>query len=266
MRGRPVASQWLFWTVAPIMVIGALALLFAKKAVHVAMSIVVVMVSLAVLYFSLDAPFLGVVQIVVYTGAVMMLFLFVLMLVGVDTSEDLSETLKGQRWIALISGLALLATLVSMSMRLVQGFPERGLSGNPEDIAPLLFGDYVLLVEVLAALLITAAVGALVLTHVPRLLPSRGQAERAKARLASGANPVNKVMPGVYARHNALDIPALGPDGEPIEESVSRVLEAREQTKDGLGWYSVGAAETAEEAAEDAAEDAADASDEGKDD
>ncbi len=96
-----------------------------------------------------------------------------------------------------------------------------------------LFGDYVLVVEVLGFLLITSAVGALVLTHVPRLFPKRTQAEIQAARVAAGADPVNKAFPGYYARHNALDAPALDPDGNPIEDSVSRVLKVRGQTIDG---------------------------------
>jgi NADH-quinone oxidoreductase subunit J len=72
-------------------------------------------------------------------------------------------------------------------------------------------------------------VGALVLTHVPRLAPKHTQKEIAEDRVRVGANPVNKPMPGVYARHNALDVPALDPHGQPIEESISRVLQERHQ-------------------------------------
>ena len=76
-----------FWILAPLTVLAALGMLFVKKAVHSAILLAFVMISLAIFYISLEAPFLGVVQIVVYTGAVMMLFLFILMLVGVDSSE-----------------------------------------------------------------------------------------------------------------------------------------------------------------------------------
>ncbi len=90
----------------------------------------------------------------------------------------------------------------------------------------------VVVMETLGFVLIVAAVGALVLTHVPRLVPKHSQKEIAEDRVRVGANPVNKPMPGVYARHNALDVPALDPHGEPIEESFSRVLEVRHQNKD----------------------------------
>ena len=82
------------------MVLAALGLLFAKKAVHAALGVALVMINLGVLYIAQDAEFLGIVQVFVYTGAVMMLFLFVLMLVGVDSSDSLVETIRGQRWVA----------------------------------------------------------------------------------------------------------------------------------------------------------------------
>ena len=81
-----------FWILAPIMVVCALGILVARKAVHCALLLAVVMISLAVLYAVQDAPFLFVVQIIVYTGAILMLFLFVLMLVGVDSSDSVSYT------------------------------------------------------------------------------------------------------------------------------------------------------------------------------
>lgn len=227
-------SPILFWFVAAITVLPALALLFARKAVHVAMAVVLVMVGLAVAYVALDAPFLGVVQIVVYTGAVMMLFLFVLMLVGVDQRESLKETIAGQRWIAAALSIGVAALLISAVYPVRFGRPGAGHTGGPAEVAPVLFRDYVLVVETLGFLLITAAVGALVLTHVPRLFPKRTQRELQAEKIAAGANPVNKTFPGVYARHNALDAPALDPQGEPIEESVSRVLKVRSQTNDGI--------------------------------
>ncbi|WP_062303130.1 NADH-quinone oxidoreductase subunit J [Demequina subtropica] len=223
----------LFWIIAAITVIPALSLLFARKAVHVAMSIVLVMVGLATAYVTLGAPFLGMVQIVVYTGAVMMLFLFVLMLVGVDQREDLKETIVGQRWIGLFTAAGLGAFLVSIVGRVTIAVSDAPVTGEPDVVAVMLFEKYVLVIEVLGFLLITAAVGALVLTHTPRLRPRRTQLEVQRDRVRVGADPVNKPMPGVYARHNALDVPALDPEGQPIDHSVSRVLKIRNQTQDG---------------------------------
>jgi NADH-quinone oxidoreductase subunit J len=229
------------------MVLASLTLLFAKKAVHVAMGMVVVMVGLAVFYIRLEAPVLGAVQIIVYTGAVMMLFLFVLMLVGVDQRESLRETIRGQRWIALVGATGLAVLLGTAAWRVREEWPVGGLraansnnQGNPNAVANELFGSWVPVMEILAVLLIAAAVGALVLTHLPRLAPRRTQVERSEERVRLRQNPVNKPMPGVYARRNALDIPALGPDGKPLESSVSRVLEARHQAKEGSQWRADG--------------------------
>ncbi|WP_430867776.1 NADH-quinone oxidoreductase subunit J [Demequina aurantiaca] len=227
-------SPLLFWAVALLTVPPALSLLFAKKAVHIAMSIVLVMVGLATAYVGLDAPFLAVVQIVVYTGAVMMLFVFVLMLVGVDQREDLKETIKGQRWIALFAAGGLGIFLISVIARVTLPTSSSPVTGDPEVIADVLFSKYVLVMEVLGFLLITAAIGALVMTHMPRMRPRHTQKEISAARVKVGADPVNRPMPGYYARHNALDVPALDPEGNPIPDSVSRVLESRNQTQDGV--------------------------------
>ncbi|WP_315098112.1 NADH-quinone oxidoreductase subunit J [uncultured Cellulomonas sp.] len=230
------AEAVLFWTLGPIMVLAALSLLFAKKAVHAALSVIVVMISLAFLYVAQDAVFLGVVQVVVYTGAVMMLFVFVLMLVGVDSSDSLVETIRGQRWIGLLAGVGLGVVLAGVVGRASYGRPF-GLSGekadqNPTALAHIVFGQYVFAFEVVGALLVTAALGALVLTHRQRLTPRVGQRERADARMAAGEILTPLPAPGVYAGHNAMDVPALGPDGEPIEISVSRVLRIRGQEAD----------------------------------
>ncbi len=229
-------SPILFWTVAFLTVIPALGLLFARKPVYVAVAVITAMVGLAAAYVALEAPFLGIVQIVVYTGAVMMLFVFVLMLVGVDQRESLKETIAGQKWLAFALAIGVGALLISVVSRLALSIDTTPTTGEPEAIAKELFGPYVLVVETLGFLLVTAAVGALVLTHVPRLFPKRTQKEVQAARIAAGANPVNKTFPGVFARHNALDAPALGPTGEPIDESVSRVLKARQQTVDSAQY------------------------------
>jgi len=89
-----------FWVSGTFAVFGALGMVVSKKAVHSALWVAFAMINIAVLYFTLEAPFLGTTQIIVYTGAVMMLFLFVLMIVGVDSSDSLLETIKGQRLLA----------------------------------------------------------------------------------------------------------------------------------------------------------------------
>ena len=234
----PAGEAALFWVVAPVMVVGALGLLFARRAVHAAMSVVTVMIGLAVLYTALDAPFLGVAQVVVYTGAVMMLFLFVLMLVGVDASDSLVETLRGQRWIAALAAGGLLVLLAGgvgrATMPRPVGLEVANAATNPVGVARLIFGEFVLAFELTGALLITAALGALTLTHRQRLTRRVGQRETAEmktARLPRGGLLTPLPAPGVYARHNAADTPALDPQGGTIEASVPRVLRIRGQER-----------------------------------
>ncbi len=224
-----------FWILAPIMTIAALGILFVRKAVHAALLLAVVMISLAILYAALDAPFLFAVQIIVYTGAILMLFLFVLMLVGVDASDSVVETIRGQRVAAMIGGLALGLVLIlglgQISLGTAVGLDGANEKGNIPALANLLFSRYVFGFEVTSALLITAAVGAMVLAHRERLTPKATQAHLAAQRVKDYAEQGTHLgplpAPGVYARHNAVDTPALLPDGSPLESSVSRVLAAR---------------------------------------
>jgi NADH-quinone oxidoreductase subunit J len=225
----------MFWLLAPIMVLAALGMVLVRKAVHSALLLAVVMISLAVLYAVQDAPFLFAVQIIVYTGAILMLFLFVLMLVGVDASDSLVETLKGQRLLAVVAGVGLGLLLVLGSAQAFVGTAEglegANAAGNVEALAGLLFSKYVFAFEVTSALLITAALGAMVLSHRERLTPKLTQRDLTEQRLrdyaSSGKHLGPLPAPGVYARHNAVDTPALLPDGTTSEISVSRSLKAR---------------------------------------
>ena len=227
-----------FWLLAPIAVLAALGLLFARKAVHAAMGMAVVMV------------ILGIVQVFVYTGAVMMLFLFVLMLVGVDSSDSIVETIKGQRWASLLLVVGLAGVLVFSLGQVVfdQQSVQAGMdklvasnndTGNVTGLAELIFGQYVWIFEVTSALLITAALGAMVLAHRERLTPRITQAEWAAKRVRDNKNVAGLPAPGVYARHNAVDTPALLPDGTPSDLSVSRVLVARDQVATADGFKDV---------------------------
>jgi NADH-quinone oxidoreductase subunit J len=224
-----------FWILAPVMVLAALGILFVRKAVHAALLLALVMLSLAVLYAALEAPFLFAVQIIVYTGAILMLFLFVLMLVGVDASDSVVETIRGQRVLASLLGLLLAATLVigvgQVSLGAAVGLSDANQPGNVEALANVLFSRYLFAFEVTSALLITAAVGAMVLAHRERLTPRTSQAEQAAQRMRDYAETGKHLgplpPPGVYARHNAVDTPALLPDGSAAETSVNRVLAAR---------------------------------------
>jgi NADH-quinone oxidoreductase subunit J len=224
-----------FWLLAPVMVAAAIGILFARKAVHAALLLAVVMIGLAVLYALQDAPFLFAVQIIVYTGAILMLFLFVLMLVGVDASDSVVETIRGQRLMATIVGLLFGLTLVigvtQVGVGAVTGLEEANADGNVPALAQLLFSRYVFAFEATSALLITAAIGAMVLAHRERLTPKPTQGDLAAQRMRDyathGKHPGPLPAPGVFARHNAVDTPALLPDGSTAELSISRVLAAR---------------------------------------
>jgi NADH-quinone oxidoreductase subunit J len=225
----------LFWLLAPVMVLAALGMVVARKAVHSALLLAVVMIGLAIMYAAQDAPFLFTVQIIVYTGAVLMLFLFVLMLVGVDASDSLVETLKGQRALAVTAGLLfgglLVASVGQASLGAPVGLGEANADGNVNAVAQLLFSKYVFAFEVTSALLITAAIGAMVLAHRERLTPKPTQRDLVEQRMrdyaATGVHPGTLPSPGVLARHNAVGTPALLPGGRPSQLSVSRVLRAR---------------------------------------
>ena len=223
-----------FWVLSCVAVPGALALLFARKAVHAAIGMVVTMIILGVFYLLQEADFLGVVHIFVYTGAVMMLFLFVVMLVGVDHSSSLVEPIKGQRALTVLLSLVILALLFSAIGRVsYSGDPTlaeiNANPGNVEAIAYLVFGKYVWLFEITAALLTVAAIGAMVFAHRERTIAKPTQKEWMLKRFREGKNLSGLPVPGVYARHNAVDTPALLPDGSISELSLNRVLVARDQ-------------------------------------
>jgi len=224
----------LFWFLAPLSVVAAIGMLLVKKAVHSALLLAWVMITEAIFYIAQDALFLGIVQVVVYTGAVMMLFLFILMLVGVDSSDSLTETITGLRPIAITAAVGFGGLLVSLLARATLGNQPIGLeianqSGNVQGLAELLFSKYVWPFEVVSALLITAALGAMVLAHHQRTNPRPSQREQAVNRFRTGslAAAAGLPGPGVFARHNAVDVPALLPDGTPAPSSISATLKAR---------------------------------------
>jgi len=224
----------MFWVLAPLSVIAALGMLLVKKAVHSALLLAWVMVTLAIFYIAQDALFLGIVQIVVYTGAVMMLFLFILMLVGVDASDSLTETIAGLRPIAITAAVGFGGLFVALISRATLGREAIGLqvanaNGNVQGLAQKLFSTYVWPFEVVSALLITAALGAMVLAHHQRSVARPTQREQSIARFRSGslAGAAGLPSPGVFARHNAVDVPALLPDGTAAPTSISATLNAR---------------------------------------
>jgi NADH-quinone oxidoreductase subunit J len=223
-----------FWVLGPIALAGALGMVLSRNAVHSALFLVNTMLCLGVFYVVQQAPFLGAVQIIVYTGAIMILFLFVLMLVGRDTSDSVVETLRGQRMAAIVLAVGFAGLVGAGIARATQNLPVTGLAnarngnGNIPAIAELLFTRYLLAFEVTSALLITAAVGAMVLAHIEREPGSRQtQKELSRARFLT-ARPQTLPGPGVFARGNSVAVPALLPDGTVSEESFATGLEPQE--------------------------------------
>jgi NADH-quinone oxidoreductase subunit J len=225
----------MFWILGPLAVLAALGMLLVKKAVHSAILMAYVMIVLAIFYIAQDALFLGIVQVVVYTGAVMMLFLFILMLVGVDSSDSLTETIRGLRPIAITAAVGFGGLMVSLLGRATIGRNAAGLAtanadGNVQALAQMLFSTYVWPFEVVSALLITAALGAMVLAHHHHkadFRPTQRQLSINRFRGDSLGSAAGLPGPGVYARHNAVDVPALLPDGTPAPSSVNASLQAR---------------------------------------
>jgi len=224
----------LFYFLAPLSVLAALGMLVVKKAVHSALLLAWVMISLAIFYIAQDALFLGIVQVVVYTGAVMMLFLFILMLVGVDSSDSLIENIKGQRAAAITAAIGISGLLLSLIGRATMindaiGLAAANRNGNVNGLAEQLFTKYVWAFEVVSALLITAALGAMVLAHSQRTKSKFAQRDLSIARFRKPSLGEAAGLPGsgVYALHNAVDVPALLPTGKAAPTSISAVLEAR---------------------------------------
>jgi NADH-quinone oxidoreductase subunit J len=191
----------------------------------------IVMLSLALLYAMQGAPFLAFVQIIVYTGAVLMLFLFVVMLIGVTTSDSLVETIRGQRLWAALGGLGFLVLLIVGIGHAAIGTAAPQTAANGSDnltgIAKLIFTTYVFPFEVTSALLITAALAAMVLTHRELTEPKPTQRDLARRKVASG-QIAPEPPPGVYALHNAVDMPAMLPDGSTTDRSVSAAISQRD--------------------------------------
>jgi NADH-quinone oxidoreductase subunit J len=227
-------EAWAFWILGSVAVIGALGMVLARNAVHSALWLVVTMLCLGFLYVVNSAPFLGAVQIIVYTGAIMMLFLFVLMLVGRDASDSLIETLRGQRVAAVLLGVGFAVLIGTGLTRTLGNIPAVGLAtvnqdGNVPGIAALLFTRYIFAFEVTSALLITAAVGAMVLAHVERAKGEMvDQVTRMTQRFRPGSYPAAKAGPGVYANTMSVAAPARLPDGNGSERSLSPILPVRE--------------------------------------
>ena len=229
-----------FWILGPLSLAGALGMIFSRNAVHSALWLALTMLCLGAMYLVQQAPFLGFVQIIVYTGAIMMLFLFVLMMVGRGAAESVVEVLRGQRLAGAVAGIGLVGLLGTALARSLAAVEPVGLAqvnstggGNVARIGQALFTDYLFPFELTSALLITAALGAMVLAYTERSAAAkRTQRELVTARLRGEHDrPSSLPGPGVFATTHSVATPALLPDGTVAEESISEILEAPSQQR-----------------------------------
>jgi len=165
---------FLFLTLAMIAVVSAGAMLFSTNAIYAALYLIVNFCTIAVFYLLLGAPFLAMVQVTVYAGAIMVLFLFVIMLLGAERPQR-NPTLRWQRPLAIGLGFVLLmeAAYVILFRGTPGGIlpPISSLSsgyGNPNAIGEVLFNQYLLPFEMTSFLLLIAIVGAIVLTKTEK--------------------------------------------------------------------------------------------------
>lgn len=167
---------FVFVCAAIMILVGALGVVMRGNPVHAALSLVLTLFGIAVLFVAQHAEFLAAVQVIVYAGAIVVLFLFVVMLLGVDRAEDLrTDPLSGQRGLAVVVGLGLLGVLVAAIVRGTSAVIPRGdginsatmesADANIVQLARSVFGDYVVAFEVTSVLLVVAVVGTVLLSR-----------------------------------------------------------------------------------------------------
>lgn len=230
----------LFGVIAVVMIaLAVFGLLITRRAVYSAICVIADMVCLAFLYTMLEAPFMGVVQVAVYTGAILMMFLFVLMMIGVDAADSTHEILRGPRIFAVLGGLGFVVIGVGAVLAAREpeaaGLKQANADTNPGAIARAIVGNHVLAMELTGTLLIVAALGAMTLTHRERTRRKLDQAALQEAKMRAfaerGRHIGQKPPTGVYAESNSAADPALTVGGEIEEASVSRVLRIRGQAR-----------------------------------
>jgi len=165
---------FLFFVAAAAALAGALGVVLARNPVHSALFLVMTLISVAVLFLIQDAELVAAVQVIVYASAIVVLFLFVIMLLGVDRDESMEDRIPYQRPAAIALGIVLLAELVFLGghewatgQKTASGVPIEGggFGGNVERVARVLFTDFLWAFEITAALLVIAVVGAVVLAR-----------------------------------------------------------------------------------------------------
>ena len=186
-------ADWAVFVIASVVVLtGALGVVTARHPVHSALFLIQTLFGVAVLFVAQEAHFLAAVQVIVYAGAIVVLFLFVIMLLGVDRREEIeAEKLRGQRPAAIALGLVGLAELALLARSnswatgsLAVGGAANGPGSNVEKLGRSLFSTYLLAFEVTSALLVIAVVGAVVLARNPLRFSQQEQVAAAEEELA----------------------------------------------------------------------------------
>ena len=172
-------DAFIFFVAAAIALAGALGVVLLRNPAHCALSLVATLISVAIFFAQLDAALLVAMQIIVYAGAIVVLFLFVIMLLGVDREETLSDPIKLQRPAAIVLGVLMLGEVLVLAghewatgASTAHGVPIHGLMDNGTDpgnnierVARVLFTDFLWPFQITAALLVVAVIGAIVLAR-----------------------------------------------------------------------------------------------------
>lgn len=248
-EGFGLLGQVSSWILAAVIIAGAIGMVMCKELIHSALCLLLVMVGVAIEYATMGAPFVFVVQIVVYAGAVMVMILFIVMMVGArGEAADGEKTATGTSHtvltgVAAIALLALIGIAVNMStLTAPRGMNEANAEhgGNVAGIGVEIFNKYVVGFEVLSALLIVAAVGAMIMIFRVRAVKRSTQRELSQARFRAykerGINVGPLAASGVYADSNAMDVPALLPDGSELKTSVNPALYERDEVDPAQGF------------------------------
>jgi NADH-quinone oxidoreductase subunit J len=162
----PVATPFFFYLFAGIMLIGGILVITRRNPVHSALALIVALLAQASIYLMLYAPFVAGVQIILYAGGIMVLFLFVIMLVSIDRS--MKERQFNSQWVAgIITAVALGGLFIAVYAKRTSIFPQHALSivedNNTQKVATLLYGQYMFPFEIASLLLLVAIIGAVVM-------------------------------------------------------------------------------------------------------
>jgi NADH-quinone oxidoreductase subunit J len=190
-----------FAVLASLMVVGALGVVLLRQPVHAALSLVGTLLALAVAYLLLEATFLAAVQVIVYAGAIMVLFLFVLMLLNVQAGEDYSPSLRGLRWVAYATAVVVAAAVALVAFWNGRPAPDLAVvqanlqGGSAAGIADVLFADLLLAFHLVGVLLLTGVIGAVAL--VQRRATTAHGAPKGSPELPVGRAALNSGSEGV---------------------------------------------------------------------